>query len=177
MIVEASKYTPARPVAGARPAPLGAQGGPSTGSGSGRKTEDRDPKWKTIAQKKPAPGDVNGWADATHVQMQLACPSILIPRFRTTFNRPDWVWQELREGGRLRRYLNVERHTTPNRWRAVARARHGFRQNTKSDVRLRASIPAVDYFRFAKMDKHFWEDPANLRSLKRDNPECATIYD
>jgi hypothetical protein len=164
VILEASKYTPARPVAGARPAVRG-------------KEEERTPGWKKKIQKRPAPGDVNGWADTAHVQMQLASPSILIPRFRTTFNRPDWVWQELREGGRLRRYLNVERHTTGHRWRSIARARAGFQQNNKSDVRLRASVPALDYFRFAKMDKHFWEDPANLKSLKRDNPDCATIYD
>ncbi len=170
MIVEASKYTPARPVAGARPAVPEDRGRRTEGGG-------RQPAWKTVAEKRPAPGDVNGWADATHVKMQLECPHILIPRFRSTFNRPDWVWQELREGGRLRRYLDVERHTTGNRWRAVARARQGFQQNNKSELRVRASVPAIDYFRFKKKDKHFWDDDANLRSLKRDNPECATIYD
>jgi len=87
----------------------------------------------------------------------------------------EYMWRELREGGRLYQYLRRERHQGPRRIRAVARQMHGFRQNNKSEFRLRAAVPAREYFRWLQEDPDFWADNRNLKSLKRDNPDMA-IY-
>jgi hypothetical protein len=88
----------------------------------------------------------------------------------------EWRWKELREGGCLHAYLNHMRAQTSRRWRAVGRARANFQQNPKSDLQLMASIPAYDYFRWLRMDKHFFKDPKNLRALKRDNPCVTSVF-
>jgi hypothetical protein len=82
----------------------------------------------------------------------------------------DWYWKELRSGCLLN-YLLRERAKSPQRIRAVARRNHGFRQNPKSDMQFRASIPAREFFRWKQQDPDFFSDDSNLRSLKRDNPE------
>lgn len=85
------------------------------------------------------------------------------------------MWRELREGGRLHEYIRREKALSTRRMRAVARQMHGRRQNAKSDLRLLAAIPAREFHRWRAVDKHFWEDDSNLRSLRRDNPD-ACIY-
>ncbi len=102
--------------------------------------------------------------------------NILIPKFRATMSQGDWRWRELREGGCLHAYLNRMRGQTRERWQAVGRARHGFKQNPKSDFQLMASVPAYDYFRWTRLDKHFFRDPKNLRALKRDNPHVTSVF-
>jgi hypothetical protein len=90
-------------------------------------------------------------------------------------NWDEWLWRELREGGRLHEYLAREKSTSGRRLRNVARRMDGFQQNNCSDLRLLAAVPAREYHRWKKEDQHFWEDDANLRSLRRDNTE-ACIY-
>ncbi len=174
MIKIASKYTPARaPAMGARRT-LTKAGSEGVGEwGCGKRTASLP---HSLTPSLPQDLDLDRIADLACRDAQRASPLILIPRFRTTFNRPDWVWNELREGGRLKRYLDVEKSTANQRWRGVGKARAGFQQNNKSELKLKASIPAIDYFRFRRMDKHFFDDDANLRSLRRDNPSVDTIY-
>jgi len=87
----------------------------------------------------------------------------------------EWMWRELREGGYLQRYLAREKAMAKVRQRAVGRRMEGWRQNNKSDLELKAAIPAREFFRWKAVDKDFWRDESNLRSLKRDNPELK-IY-
>lgn len=106
---------------------------------------------------------------------QPVSPQILIPRLGKEIRFDEWYWKELREGGILQRYMAREKWNTTKRYRAVAKSVHEFKQNNKSDLRRTMDIPARDYYRWKAVDKHFWEDRANLKSLKRDNPD-AKIY-
>lgn len=100
-------------------------------------------------------------------------PALLIPKHEKLVNWDEWLWQELREGGRLHEYLRREKATSGQRMRSVARRMHGFRQNPKSDLRLLAAVPAREYHRWKKEDKHFWEDDSNLKSWRRSNPDAV----
>lgn len=99
-------------------------------------------------------------------------PHIFIP---TLANHPsqfqDWYWKELREGGILHEYLRRERAQGVRRQRAVARRMQGVKRNFKSDLNLKAAVPAREFFRWKAEDKDFWRDDKNLKSLKRDNPD------
>jgi hypothetical protein len=88
-----------------------------------------------------------------------------------------WAWwhRELRSGGELDDYCRREKAQTARRYRDVARATDGFKQNNKSEFKRVADIPARDYFRWLAEDPDFWRDDANLRSLRRDNPD-ARVY-
>lgn len=123
--------------------------------------------------------------------------SVQTPRVATNANRPtrgsihvptlgqemrfeDWYWKELREGGLLHRYVRTEKFQTRARLRTVARVmdrRMGAKQDTKSDFRLKAAVPARDFFRWQAEDPHFWADDKNLRSFKRDNPDACIYVD
>ena len=85
----------------------------------------------------------------------------------------EFFWREMREGGRLHRYLQRERHTSVKRLRRVARHMQNFRQNNKSDLRLLAAVPAREFFRWKQEDPDFWADDKNLKSLRRDNPDVC----
>jgi len=102
--------------------------------------------------------------------------NLLLPSFRKLMSQGDWRWRELREGGVLYNYLQRKRAETRRRWEAVGRARYGFQQNPKSDLQLLASVPAYDYFRWIRQDKHFFRDPKNLRALKRDNAHVTSVF-
>lgn len=95
-------------------------------------------------------------------------PTILVPK-KNAPSLPQEFERELREGGALQRYLARERHQTEARARRVAQRFNGRRPNPRSDMKLLATIPARDYFRWRKTDPYFWMDDANLRSLRRDN--------
>ncbi len=87
-----------------------------------------------------------------------------------------WWNRELRSGGELHEYMRVEKARTTERYRAVAKKNHGFKQNNKSDLRKVADIPLRDYFRWLREDPDFFSDNKNLKSLKRDNPDvCVYI--
>lgn len=101
-----------------------------------------------------------------------AAPALLIPKHEALVNWDEWLWRELREGGRLHAYLAREKATSSRRLRAVARRMIGFKQNNQSEHRLIAAIPAREFHRWKKEDPHFWEDDANLRSFRRDNPDA-----
>lgn len=83
----------------------------------------------------------------------------------------DSLYRELREGTLIKKYLAMEKQTTVKRIRATGRAMEGFKQNNKSEFRLLSCVPAREFFRWKKVDPHFWDDDKNLKSLKRDNPE------
>lgn len=88
----------------------------------------------------------------------------------------QWLEKELKEGGYLKTYLDREKHLTPARYRRLAQRLRGFKQNNKSDMRVRAHVPARDFFRWRHTDPHFFDDQQNLKSLKRDNPDVL-VYD
>lgn len=83
----------------------------------------------------------------------------------------EWFWRELREGGYLNHYLKRERHRHKENVRRVAKRYVDYKPNPKSDWQLLAAVPARLYHRWSKVDRDFWRDDSNLRSLKRDNPE------
>lgn len=85
------------------------------------------------------------------------------------------MWRELREGGYLHEYLRREKAMSNHRLRAVARRMNGWRQNTRSDFRLVAAVPAREYHRWKKEDADFWLDDNNLRSFRRDNPDAQVF--
>jgi hypothetical protein len=91
------------------------------------------------------------------------------------FNLPNWLWRELREGGRLYRYLEMERARRAWRVEQVRRRMAGFQQNSKSEMRLVATVPARDYVRQEKERPGFFEDDWNLRFLKRKGL-LETVY-
>lgn len=102
-------------------------------------------------------------------------PGLLVPKFKSMVSWPEWLWREWRAGGLLRTYLERERHEGRRRVRAVARAMHGVRRNLKSDLNLRAAVPLREYLRWRATDPDFFADNANLRSLKRDNPDLPVF--
>lgn len=86
---------------------------------------------------------------------------------------PEWFDRELREGGFLKEYLRREKAMTERRYRCVRALYQNYRQNARSDWKLLAAVPARDFHRWQKEDPDFWRDDANLRSLRRDNPDTA----
>lgn len=99
--------------------------------------------------------------------------TILVPRMGKPERWDEWMWRELREGGRLKGYLELEKRMAEARLREVARRMDGFEQNNKSEWRLKAAVPMREYMRWKKEDAHFWEDDSNLKSWKRDNPDAV----
>lgn len=89
----------------------------------------------------------------------------------------EWFWKSLREGGFMREYIRREKATMGRRIREVARRRHGFQQNNRSEYQHVATVPARLYHRMMREDRNFWEDDKNIRSLKRDNPELPVSLD
>ena len=181
MLHAASKYSPVRPPQGS----AGPTTPPARGCESARRAASLPPVARghrvPILRRPLTPGEVvDAVADKLDQEradaLRARGVTIYIPRFRKSLSLGDWKWRELREGGLLKEYLAREKHGTTRRWRGVGRARQDFQQNPKSDLRLKASIPARDFFRFKRMDPDFFDDDANLRSLRRDNPEIDTIY-
>lgn len=103
-------------------------------------------------------------------------PALFVPKHKALVDDWDaWLWRELREGGRLKAYLDREKATSTRRMRSVARRQAGFRQSAKSDLRLLAAVPAREYHRWRGEDPDFWKDNSNLRSWRRSNPD-ACVY-
>lgn len=94
---------------------------------------------------------------------------------RTLTDMKKWAEQELKSGGFLAEYFRREKHTGTDRVRAVRQVYGDRKLKLKSEMELQAIVPAREFFRWRKEDKHFWEDKANLKSLKRDNPDML-IY-
>ena len=153
MLVTATKYSPARPA----PAPAFTSTPP------------------TAALAVSFPVRELSSIHATGVPERRAPAIIVKPKLKNLINWPEWMWQELREGGFLDTYLKKEKWEGKQRQRAVARRMQGFKQNFKSDLELKACIPAREFFRWKAEDPDFFRDDKNLRSLKRDNPDMP-IY-
>lgn len=104
-------------------------------------------------------------------------PQILVPTLDRGNGKmfQEWFWRELREGGRLHRYLAREKAQSPARLRAVARKMHGVQRNLKGDFELKACVPAREFFRWRATDLDFWADDNNLRSYRRDNPDAVVF--
>lgn len=100
-------------------------------------------------------------------------PTILVPTKPANQSLEDWMYRELREGGRLHEYLRAERALTERRWRRVRASMEGWKNNPRSDWKLLAAVPRRDFHRWQQTDPDFWRDDANLRSLRRDNPDVA----
>lgn len=94
---------------------------------------------------------------------------VLVPKFKLNHNAEAILNRALREGGFYHEYLRREKALSEQRLREVARRKAGVRPNPKSELRLLAQVPAREFIRWKKVDKHFWMDDNNLRSLRRDN--------
>ena len=103
-------------------------------------------------------------------------PAVLVRKYHRLQSWRAWLDKELKEGGYLNKYLEREKALTPARYRSLARRLAKFKQNNKSDFRVRAHVPARDFFRWRHTDPHFFDDNANLKSLKRNNPDVL-VYD
>lgn len=103
----------------------------------------------------------------------LTAPHLFVPKAGAMVGLEEYFWRELREGGVLHEYLRREKGRTRERYRQVARATRDFKQNNKSDMRVKAQIPLRDFMRWRRIDPDFWRDDKNLRSLKRDNEDCG----
>jgi hypothetical protein len=115
----------------------------------------------------PAPSKGGG---IQAVPKYSSIPAILIRQARKRETWNEWIRNAWKDEGLFRRYLAMEKATTERRLRQVGRAMQGFQQNNKSEHKLRACVPLREYLRFKAMDRDFWADDSNLRSLKRDNP-------
>lgn len=92
-----------------------------------------------------------------------------------------WIERELRTGGYFDRYVRREKAQLPRQIRRVAQQFHGAKRRWKDlpkeakegDWELQYAIPARLYFRWLAQDPDFFRDPANLKALRRDNPELC----
>lgn len=144
---------------------------------------DRGPRPSPLPSPRGEGRDNNGARGDTrppilNVNGKPARPSpgvtILAPKAGAMQRWDEWMWKELRfDGGLLKEYLAMEKRQTEARLRAVAREMDGFEQNNQSDFRLKAAVPMREYLRWKREDPHFWDDDANLRSWKRDNPDAV----
>jgi hypothetical protein len=132
-------------------------------------------KYASVQAQVDRPMDRRGCVQTPGQRRPSAPANIFVPRLGKELRFEEWYWKELREGGYLETYLRQEKHLSRRRMRAVAREMDGFEQNKKSDFRLKAAIPAREFFRWKREDPDFWADDNNLRSFKRDNPD-ACVY-
>lgn len=102
-------------------------------------------------------------------------PDILVRRHRKALKVQEYLHQELKEGNSLHEYFRVIRAQTEARFRALARRRHGWKQNNKSELRLLAEIPLQDYANWKQEDPDFFRDDDNFKKLKKDTPD-ALVY-
>ena len=101
-----------------------------------------------------------------------AAPYIRIARKRPgPQNIRELIASELRSGRHLDTMLKWEQHLAEKRWRKLARERWGEKPNWRSEFRLLARVPQRDYFRWMQVDKDFWKDNSNLKSLRRSNDD------
>lgn len=114
---------------------------------------------------------VRGSGPRPAVHARPATPFILVKRLARMQKLKDWWHKEIKDGGFLHQYVRQEKYQMPDRFRAIARKFVDWKQPTKTDFQLRAAIPARLYHRLRNEDPHFFEDNANLKSLKRDNPD------
>lgn len=110
-----------------------------------------------------------------HAGKYSTIPNILVKRHQDKLKLQDWFHRELKEGNSMHEYLRVVRAQSDQRFRALAKARHGWQQDNKSGMRLIAQIPLQDYANHKYSDPHFFRDNGNLKSLKRDTPD-ALVY-
>lgn len=82
----------------------------------------------------------------------------------------DWWESECRNGGSVQQYFAWKKHKVEKQIRALARREFGRKQNNKSEFNHNFTVPASLYHAWKSVDEYFWDDPANLRSMKRDNP-------
>ena len=110
----------------------------------------------------------------------FATPAIRVARS----NRLDprvWVERELREGGYFSRYVQREKGQLPAQIRRVAQRYHKAKRPwsqlpkaaKEGEWELQYALPARLYFRWLAQDPDFFNDPANLKALRRDNPELC----
>lgn len=109
-------------------------------------------------------------------------PAIRVARSKRLDPRV-WIERELRQGGYFSRYVAKEKGQLPTQIRRVAQRFHNAKrpwsQLPKSakdgEWELQYALPARLYFRWLAQDPDFFNDPANLKALRRDNPELC-IY-
>lgn len=143
-----------------------------TGSKYGSAREQAKAPGKALV----TPGKLQALLQAAMQGKTKAAPQVFVPtlgNYDVQFE--EWYWREIKEGGMLSEYLRRERHTSTRRMRAIKRRMMGIKPNAKSDIQLKAAVPAREFFRWRAEDKDFWADDANLKSWKRDNPDAAVF--
>lgn len=109
------------------------------------------------------------YADVAGARNPRPSCQILVPKFKLNHSAAAILDRAMRTGGFYHEYLRREKALSEQRLRSVAREKSGVRPNPKSEFRLLAQVPAREFIRWKKEDKHFWMDDNNLRSLRRDN--------
>jgi len=106
-----------------------------------------------------------------------AAPQVLVKKQRptqmTNAQWVDWFNSELRSGRSLDQYFKAKKHAINQSIRKLARKNWGKRQINKSDFEWKFEVPTALYHYWKAQDPHFWDDPANLRSLRRDNDDLT----
>lgn len=106
----------------------------------------------------------------------VGLPHLFMPKLLSqSTNFQDWFWKELRSGGMLDTYVARERAMSARRMRKVKQRYHNYQPNNKSDVRLKAVVPAREFFRWRATDPDFFADDSNLKSLRRDNADAVVF--
>jgi hypothetical protein len=85
----------------------------------------------------------------------------------------DWFHSELRSGRSLDQYFQMKKAKIQQEIRECARKNWGRKQNNRSELEWEMEVPSSLYHYWKFQDPHFWEDKANLKSLRRDNDDLT----
>lgn len=128
------------------------------------------------------------YARALHLGARTGyAPAVVRSRRPAPLNFASWLEKECRTGGLLSQYLTAEKATMDAQIRSAARAKwqrqqalqlHTTRKPGQNPIELRqvAEVPSRLYHRWRQHDRHFWEDPSNLRRLARDNDDLRFLF-
>lgn len=85
--------------------------------------------------------------------------------------RQKRLLDEMRWGNYVKDYVDKEKGLYQKRIRPALEKYKNFQQNNKSEFQLDMTIDARVYMRWLKVDPYFWQDKANVKRFKKDNPE------
>ena len=98
---------------------------------------------------------------------------IIVPKFDTmSGGKKRTLLDEMRWGKFVADYIEREKGLYRERIKPSIEKYKGFQQNNKSEFQLDMTVDARVYMRWLKEDPNFWNDPANVKKFKKDNPEC-----
>ena len=101
--------------------------------------------------------------------------SIIIPQCGKSRKERELYEREFRTGGWfLNNYIDKEKNGYKNRQTSIARKYRNYERKRGSEFDLAAVVDARTFFRWQQEDPQFWEDPANIKRVTKDNPETAS---